>query len=158
MCLLDVSPMSQDRYALRQLHACGELQCIDPGRFEQAVSKCSNLWASLPGGGRNGDALMPLSLILKPGPWLVATAALFGLFRHQQAKTATAQTDRAKPILAHNRAGENNRHCPPEMKGSTVMAAHGRPHPMAPGFTRFETHEPTDRQAGNPDGHRSHQG
>ncbi|WP_248749191.1 hypothetical protein [Pseudomonas sp. MWU15-20650] len=49
--MLDVSPMSQDRYALRQLHACGELQCIDPGRFEQAVSKCSNLWASLPGTG-----------------------------------------------------------------------------------------------------------
>jgi hypothetical protein len=40
-------------------------------------------------------ALLPL--LIKIGPWLLGALGLaFGLFRHQQAKTATAQADAAK--------------------------------------------------------------
>ncbi|MHC8372811.1 glycoside hydrolase family 24 protein [Pseudomonas sp. MDT1-85] len=51
MRLPDFSPVSQDRYALQQLREHGALLLIDSGRFELAVSKCSNVWASLPGSG-----------------------------------------------------------------------------------------------------------
>jgi len=40
---------------------------------------------------------MTISLILHALPWLLGAAGVvFGLFRHQQAKTATAQADEAK--------------------------------------------------------------
>jgi len=51
MSLRDFSPISQDRYALQQLKEHGALPYIDAGRFELAVAKCSNVWASLPGAG-----------------------------------------------------------------------------------------------------------
>lgn len=51
MSLRDFSPISQDRYALQQLKEHGALSYIDEGRFELAVAKCSNVWASLPGAG-----------------------------------------------------------------------------------------------------------
>lgn len=51
MHLPDFSPLSQDRYALQQLKEHGALPYIDAGRFELAVAKCSNVWASLPGAG-----------------------------------------------------------------------------------------------------------
>jgi sRNA-binding protein len=40
---------------------------------------------------------MTIAFILKAVPWLLGLAGIvFGLFRHQQAKTATAQADEAK--------------------------------------------------------------
>jgi muramidase (phage lysozyme) len=51
MFLRDFSPISQDRYALQQLKEHGALPYIDSGRIELAVSKCANVWASLPGAG-----------------------------------------------------------------------------------------------------------
>jgi muramidase (phage lysozyme) len=51
MHLPDFSPLSQDRYALQQLKEHGALVYVDAGRFELAVAKCSNVWASLPGAG-----------------------------------------------------------------------------------------------------------
>ena len=51
MFLRDFSPISQDRYALQQLREHGALPYIDAGRFELAVVKCANVWASLPGAG-----------------------------------------------------------------------------------------------------------
>ncbi len=51
MFLRDFSPISQDRYALQQLREHGALPYIDAGKFELAVAKCSNVWASLPGAG-----------------------------------------------------------------------------------------------------------
>lgn len=51
MSLRDFSPISQDKYALQQLKEHGALIHIDAGRFELAVAKVANVWASLPGAG-----------------------------------------------------------------------------------------------------------
>lgn len=51
MYLRDFSPISQDRYALQQLKEHGALPLIDAGRFDEAVAKVANVWASLPGAG-----------------------------------------------------------------------------------------------------------
>jgi len=51
MFLRDFSPISQDRYALQQLREHGALPYIDAGKFELAIAKCANVWASLPGAG-----------------------------------------------------------------------------------------------------------
>ncbi|WP_250451225.1 glycoside hydrolase family 104 protein [Caballeronia sp. ATUFL_M2_KS44] len=51
MKLPDFSPLSQDKYALQQLREHGALPLIDSGRFQEAVAKVANVWASLPGAG-----------------------------------------------------------------------------------------------------------
>lgn len=49
--LVDFSPASQDAVALQQIRERGALGSIDAGRFDHAVQKCKNIWASLPGAG-----------------------------------------------------------------------------------------------------------
>lgn len=49
--LPDFSPASQDAIALQQIKERRALEDIDTGRFSDAVSKVSNIWASLPGPG-----------------------------------------------------------------------------------------------------------
>lgn len=49
--LPDFSPASQDKIAIQQLREQGALADIDAGRFDAAVGKCRNIWASLPGAG-----------------------------------------------------------------------------------------------------------
>lgn len=49
--LPDFSPQSQDRYAIQQFKERRALDDIEAGRVEQAISKCSNIWASFPGAG-----------------------------------------------------------------------------------------------------------
>lgn len=49
--LPDFSPASQDAIALQQIKERGALPEIDAGRFDEAVKRCSNIWASLPGAG-----------------------------------------------------------------------------------------------------------
>jgi muramidase (phage lysozyme) len=49
--LTDFSPASQDAIALQQIKERGALADIEAGRFADAVSKCRNIWASLPGAG-----------------------------------------------------------------------------------------------------------
>jgi muramidase (phage lysozyme) len=49
--LHDFSPDSQDAVALQQIKECGALADIDAGRFDEAVTKCRKIWASLPGAG-----------------------------------------------------------------------------------------------------------
>lgn len=49
--LPDFGPMSQDLLALQHIRECGALPDVDAGRFAQAVFKCKNIWASLPGAG-----------------------------------------------------------------------------------------------------------
>lgn len=49
--LPDFSPDSQDAIALQQIKECRALDDINAGRFEAAVAKCANIWASLPGAG-----------------------------------------------------------------------------------------------------------
>jgi muramidase (phage lysozyme) len=49
--LPDFSPVSQDRVAIQQIHEQGAIPDIQAGRFDQAVIKVANIWASLPGAG-----------------------------------------------------------------------------------------------------------
>ncbi|AJC22647.1 glycoside hydrolase family 24 protein [Pandoraea pulmonicola] len=49
--LSDFSPVSQDKIAIQQIRERGALPDIKAGRIEVAVSKCRNIWASLPGAG-----------------------------------------------------------------------------------------------------------
>jgi len=49
--LTDFSPASQDQIALRQIAERRALEDIDQGRFDVAVAKVANIWASLPGAG-----------------------------------------------------------------------------------------------------------
>lgn len=43
------TPENQDRIALQQIRERRALDDIKAGRIEQAIAKCSNIWASLPG-------------------------------------------------------------------------------------------------------------
>lgn len=47
--LTDFSPASQDAIALQMIKEQHALPDIDAGHFDDAVAKCSNIWASLPG-------------------------------------------------------------------------------------------------------------
>lgn len=49
--LPDFSPPSQDAIALKQIKERRALDDIIAGRFNEAVLKCSNIWASFPGAG-----------------------------------------------------------------------------------------------------------
>ncbi|HDU1471553.1 TPA: glycoside hydrolase family 104 protein [Klebsiella pneumoniae] len=49
--LKDFSPASQDQVALQQIKERGALPLIDSGQVRQAIDRCSNIWASLPGAG-----------------------------------------------------------------------------------------------------------
>ena len=49
--LKDFSPASQDIVAVQQIKEQRALGDIDAGRFDLAVSKVKNIWASLPGAG-----------------------------------------------------------------------------------------------------------
>lgn len=49
--LKDFSPASQDAVALQQIKERRALDLIDSGDIRQAIDRCSNIWASLPGAG-----------------------------------------------------------------------------------------------------------
>lgn len=49
--LSDFGPASQDRWAVQLIRERGALPLIDAGRFDDAVARVRNLWASLPGAG-----------------------------------------------------------------------------------------------------------
>lgn len=49
--LKDFSPESQDRVAIQQIRERGALGDIQAGRVRDAITKCANIWASLPGAG-----------------------------------------------------------------------------------------------------------
>ncbi len=49
--LKDFSPKSQDAVALQQRGAWRFIDMIDRGDIRQAIDRCSNIWASLPGAG-----------------------------------------------------------------------------------------------------------
>lgn len=51
LSLKDFSPASQDAVALQQIKERGALPMIDRGDIRQAIDRCSNIWASLPGAG-----------------------------------------------------------------------------------------------------------
>lgn len=49
--LKDFSPESQDRVAIQQIRERRGLDDIKAGRVREAIAKCRNIWASLPGAG-----------------------------------------------------------------------------------------------------------
>ncbi len=49
--LPDFSPASQDAIALHLIRERRALADVDAGRFEAAIAKCKNIWASFPGAG-----------------------------------------------------------------------------------------------------------
>lgn len=49
--LKDFSPDSQDSIAIQQIRERKALQDIESGDIKSAITKCSNIWASLPGAG-----------------------------------------------------------------------------------------------------------
>ncbi len=49
--LPDFGPEAQDKWALQLIRERRALPDIDAGNFAAAVSKCRNIWASLPGAG-----------------------------------------------------------------------------------------------------------
>ncbi|WP_087686821.1 MULTISPECIES: glycoside hydrolase family 24 protein [unclassified Pandoraea] len=51
LSLPDFSPVSQDKIAIQQIRERGALPDIKAGQIESAISKCRNIWASLPGAG-----------------------------------------------------------------------------------------------------------
>ena len=51
--LPDFGPASQDKWAVQLIRERGALGDIQAGRLAAAVSKCRNIWASLPGAGYN---------------------------------------------------------------------------------------------------------
>ena len=57
--LKDFSPKSQDAVALQQIKERGALPMIDRGDIRQAIDRCSNIWASLPGAGYGQFATRP---------------------------------------------------------------------------------------------------
>lgn len=56
------TPENQDRVALQQIRERRALDDIKAGRIEQAIAKCSNIWASFPGNsyGQNPHRLEKL--------------------------------------------------------------------------------------------------
>lgn len=49
--LKDFSPASQDAIAIQQIKERRALPDIESGDIKAAITKCSNIWASLPGAG-----------------------------------------------------------------------------------------------------------
>jgi len=49
--LPDFGPVSQDRYAIQQIREQRALDDVHAGRFDRAVGKVANIWASMPGAG-----------------------------------------------------------------------------------------------------------
>jgi muramidase (phage lysozyme) len=49
--LQDFSPVSQDKIAIQQIRERRALPDIQAGRIAEAVARCRNIWASLPGAG-----------------------------------------------------------------------------------------------------------
>lgn len=51
LALPDFSPLSQDRLAIQLIRECRALDELHRGCIERAISRCRNIWASLPGAG-----------------------------------------------------------------------------------------------------------
>lgn len=49
--LPDFSPVSQDKLALHLVKERNALPDVHAGRIQSAISRCRNIWASLPGAG-----------------------------------------------------------------------------------------------------------
>lgn len=61
--LPDFGPVSQDRYAIQQIRERRAYDDVIAGRISEAIDKCKNIWASLPGAGY-GQRELPLRDLL----------------------------------------------------------------------------------------------
>jgi muramidase (phage lysozyme) len=61
--LPDFGPTSQDKWAVQLIRERRALADVEAGRIEQALTQCSNIWASLPGAGYNQPE-HPLAVLL----------------------------------------------------------------------------------------------
>jgi muramidase (phage lysozyme) len=59
--LPDFRPASQDKWALQLIRERGALLLIESGYFADAVAKCRNIWASLPGANYPGQHMNTLA-------------------------------------------------------------------------------------------------
>ena len=59
--LADFGPESQDRWAIQLIRERGALNDVEAGRIEIAMSKCRNIWASLPGANYPGQPMRKLA-------------------------------------------------------------------------------------------------
>jgi muramidase (phage lysozyme) len=71
------SAKAQDAWAIQLIRERGALQLIDHGDFDLAVSRCRNIWASLPGAGygqhENSLAKLQAAYVKAGGLFAVAT-------------------------------------------------------------------------------------
>ena len=60
--LADFSPASQDAVAIQQIKERGALDYIEANNIQQAIERCSNIWASFPGNtyAQGGKGLVEL--------------------------------------------------------------------------------------------------
>lgn len=49
--LSDFSPVSQDLIAIQQIRERSAIPLIKAGKLSEAIARCANIWASLPGAG-----------------------------------------------------------------------------------------------------------
>jgi len=72
--LPDFSPASQDAIATQMIRERGALPDIEAGRFDTAVGRCSNLWASLPGSqyGQHTNSMADLKATYSAAGGLIA--------------------------------------------------------------------------------------
>ncbi|MCS3460492.1 glycoside hydrolase family 104 protein [Aeromonas sp. BIGb0445] len=61
--LPDFGPLSQDKWAIQLIRERRALADIEAGRIDEAMRKCNNIWASLPGAGY-GQPEHPLETLL----------------------------------------------------------------------------------------------
>ena len=62
--LVNFEPASQDAVAIQQMREVGALPLIYQGDIAGAVSKCSGLWASLPG-NNYGQGAHPIAMLME---------------------------------------------------------------------------------------------
>jgi len=74
--LRDFSPASQDAIATQMIREQRALADVEAGRFDEAVSKCSNIWASFPSPsnlyGQHQNALADLRQVFSDAGGVIA--------------------------------------------------------------------------------------
>lgn len=73
--LKDFSPLSQDLYALQQMRERHAIPLILAGKIEDAITACSNIWASFPGNNYSQHA-HPMEVLLQKYESLMANGVV----------------------------------------------------------------------------------
>lgn len=59
--LADFGPAAQDTWAIQLIREQGAINDVEAGRVVQAIAKCRNIWASLPGANYPGQPMRKLA-------------------------------------------------------------------------------------------------